>query len=212
MLAELRVNDVSLNELARRAGLAKSNVLRYFASREAILLEIYDEEYGRWLDALEREIARVGDIEGVAEAIARTAAARPILCELAAAAPGVLEQNLSGDVAIAYKRAATAHAVRLGDLVADRLGALPAGARLGLVAAVNLGIGGLWAVTCLSPGMLEAYARHPELDALRPQFEPSLREFVATVLTGLRHRTPRMAGSLDDYEGVLARLVAEDPR
>ncbi len=30
MLGELRVQELSLNELSRRVGLAKSNVLRYF--------------------------------------------------------------------------------------------------------------------------------------------------------------------------------------
>lgn len=35
MLTEMPVADLSLNELSRRVGLAKSNVLRYFESREA---------------------------------------------------------------------------------------------------------------------------------------------------------------------------------
>ena len=43
MLTESSVADVSLNELSRRVGLAKSNVLRYFHSREAILLELVSE-------------------------------------------------------------------------------------------------------------------------------------------------------------------------
>jgi AcrR family transcriptional regulator len=42
MLAEMPVAEVTLNELSRRAGLAKSNVLRYFESREAVLLELLD--------------------------------------------------------------------------------------------------------------------------------------------------------------------------
>lgn len=40
MLSEHSVSEVSLNELSRRVGLAKSNVLRYFESREAVLLEL----------------------------------------------------------------------------------------------------------------------------------------------------------------------------
>ena len=39
MLAEMPVAEITLNELSRRVGLAKSNVLRYFESREAVLLE-----------------------------------------------------------------------------------------------------------------------------------------------------------------------------
>ena len=44
MLDEMSVAEVSLNELSRRVGLAKSNVLRYFESREAVLLDLLDAE------------------------------------------------------------------------------------------------------------------------------------------------------------------------
>ena len=50
MLAEKNVADISLRELSDRVGLAKSNVLRYFDSREAIFLEVLDEEFQAWLD------------------------------------------------------------------------------------------------------------------------------------------------------------------
>jgi AcrR family transcriptional regulator len=42
MLTEMPVAQITLNELSRRVGLAKSNVLRYFESREAVLLELLD--------------------------------------------------------------------------------------------------------------------------------------------------------------------------
>ena len=62
MLAEKNVGDISLRELSDRVGLAKSNVLRYFDSREAIFLEVLDEEFEAWLadidDRLERPRAR----------------------------------------------------------------------------------------------------------------------------------------------------------
>src|SRR6202034_4430038 len=53
MLAVMPVAQVSLNELSRRAGLAKSNVLRYFESREAVLLELLDSACQEWLMQLE---------------------------------------------------------------------------------------------------------------------------------------------------------------
>src|SRR5919202_5097647 len=49
MLNEMPVSDLSLNELSRRVGLAKSNVLRYFDSREAVLLELLDSLTREWL-------------------------------------------------------------------------------------------------------------------------------------------------------------------
>src|SRR5579859_5708314 len=69
MLAEMAVSEVTLNELSRRAGLAKSNVLRYFESREAVLLELLDSAWQDWLVQLGQ------DLKGAAEPGA-TAAAR----------------------------------------------------------------------------------------------------------------------------------------
>ena len=57
MLAEMPVAGVTLNELSRRAGLAKSNVLRYFESREAVLLELLDAAWRDWLAQLDAELA-----------------------------------------------------------------------------------------------------------------------------------------------------------
>ena len=50
MLTEKGVGQISLRELSDRVGLAKSNVLRYFDSREAIFLELLDEECLSWLE------------------------------------------------------------------------------------------------------------------------------------------------------------------
>src|SRR3954449_3685380 len=57
MLDEMPVADVSLNELSRRVGLAKSNVLRYFESRDAGLLQVLDDCLGTWLAELADELA-----------------------------------------------------------------------------------------------------------------------------------------------------------
>src|SRR6266567_60446 len=57
MLESMPAAEVSLNELSRRACLAKSNVLRYFESREAILLELLDRAMKRWLSELAGQLA-----------------------------------------------------------------------------------------------------------------------------------------------------------
>src|SRR3978361_234799 len=57
MLTEMPVADLSLNELSRRVGLAKSNVLRYFESREAVLLELLHAASQEWLPPMQSEPA-----------------------------------------------------------------------------------------------------------------------------------------------------------
>src|SRR2546421_13066804 len=61
MVAEMPVAELSLNELSRRVGLAKSNVLRYFESREAVLLELLDNAWRDWLARATAALPPPGD-------------------------------------------------------------------------------------------------------------------------------------------------------
>ncbi len=188
MLVSARVAELSLNELAREVGLAKSNVLRYFESREAVLLELYDREYRAWLDALEVELGSAADSGTIADVISRTAASRPVFCDLCSSAAGILEHNVSASVAADYKRSAVANAERLAELVLPRIGAYSFEAGIIFVGGVNLMIGGVWANSQPSPGMAAAYEANPELRAMRLDLRLALRELVVTLLIGLQNR------------------------
>jgi AcrR family transcriptional regulator len=132
MLAEKNLADISLRELSDRIGLAKSNVLRYFDSREAIFLEILDEEFDGWLVDLEGRLgkprarkANYANEIRVATAIADSLTERQSLCELAASMAVVLERNISYDFARDFKARAMARIAELAQLVATQLPWLP---------------------------------------------------------------------------------------
>jgi AcrR family transcriptional regulator len=132
MLAEKNVGDISLRELSDRVGLAKSNVLRYFDSREAIFLEVLDEEFEAWLadidDRLERPRPRkpgyANEIR-VATVIADAVVARPLLCELLGSMAAVLERNISHEFARDFKARAMQRIAALAQLVNRHLPWLP---------------------------------------------------------------------------------------
>jgi AcrR family transcriptional regulator len=134
MLTEKGVAEISLRELSGQVGLAKSNVLRYFDSREAVFLEILDEECGAWLDELEDLLGRPrgrkpkhhNEIR-VATTIADSLVARPLLCELIGSMAGELERNISADFAKDFKARATERTLALSELVARHLPWLPPG-------------------------------------------------------------------------------------
>ncbi|MGF1468073.1 MAG: TetR/AcrR family transcriptional regulator [Sandaracinaceae bacterium] len=93
---------LSLNELARRAGMAKSNVYRYFESREAVLLALLADQAAAWGRQVVEGLARMDTGEAVDARLARmaallagTAARRPLLCHLLSVLPSVLEHNVS---------------------------------------------------------------------------------------------------------------------
>lgn len=195
MLAEMPVAALSLNELSRRVGLAKSNVLRYFESREAVLLELLDAAWREWLVALEDALppgdtaVPVADrIEQVAAVLARTLVDRPMLCELGSASAGVLEHNVSAEVAARFKRAAFADTVELARLVravVPELGDAPAERFAGATVLVS---GSLWAYSRPSAAMLAAYEADPALAAMRLDFCDATRDLLATLLAGLLAR------------------------
>src|SRR6201996_9304522 len=65
MLVNEPTSEISLREISRRVGLATSNVLRYFDSREAIFLELLAQESATWLDALGHELEQLTPSAGV---------------------------------------------------------------------------------------------------------------------------------------------------
>ena len=197
MLAEMPVSAISLNELSRRVGLAKSNVLRYFESREAVLLELLDAAWREWLDALATELVvdaspPVADrVEHVAAVLARTLVGRPMLCELGSSSTAVLEHNVSAAVATRFKRAALADTDALAHLVGAVVPELgePAAQRFAGTAALM--VGSLWAATRPSPALRAAYEADPALAAMRLDFGDALRELLATMIAGLLARPAR---------------------
>lgn len=85
LLEEMPVGDISLRELSRRAGLSKTGVVRYFATTEAVFLELLDRAFSQWLKDLPAELAAAGPQPSplrVTDALARSLTARPLLCGL----------------------------------------------------------------------------------------------------------------------------------
>jgi AcrR family transcriptional regulator len=199
MLAEMPVAEVTLNELSRRVGLAKSNVLRYFESREAVLLELLDSAWQEWLAALETDLdggidataAPAGRGDQLAAALASSLAARPVLCDLLSAQAAVLERNVSTQVAAAYKRAALADVSRLGRLIHRHLDELGEPDAERLAAGAVLVAGALWAHAQPSAAVLAAYEADPALAVMRTDFTATLREVLEVLVAGLLARSSR---------------------
>ncbi|WNI14852.1 TetR/AcrR family transcriptional regulator [Actinacidiphila sp. ITFR-21] len=196
MLTEMPVAQLSLNELSRRVGLAKSNVLRYFESREAVLLDLLGDASRGWLTDLEAEFAAAVDTaagareraDTVAAVLASSLAARPVLCDLVSAQAAVLERNVSARIAAQYKQDAIANAMTLARLVDDRIPELGADDALRFAGATLMTTGAVWTHAQPSAGMLAAYEADPALASMRLDFTATLRQLLEIVLSGLLAR------------------------
>lgn len=195
MLDEMPVAEVSLNELSRRVGLAKSNVLRYFESREAVLLELLDTFLGEWLTELEGELA--AGIEGhaapevragqLAEILSRSLAARVVLCDLFGAQGGVLEHNVSVEVVKLHKRSSLARLATMSDLVRQHVPELGDGAQLFCLTSL-VSAGALSSYVPPPPSLLAAYADEPALGVLNLELRDALRIAFTSALLGVLPR------------------------
>lgn len=191
MLAELPPEEWSLRELSRRVGLSKSNVVRYFPTREAVFLAVLAVDLGAWLDDVERRLpgldrrrsvhTRCGQ---VATAIATSLGDHPRLCDLLAASSAVLERNIPVETAREFKTRALSHLERLASFVQavvpeldpDRAGRL-AGTVWALVA-------GAWPMSNPSPSVATVLAE-PEFASMCVDFVPDLARALTALLHGL---------------------------
>lgn len=196
MLGEMPVAQVSLNELSRRVGLAKSNVLRYFESREAVLLELLGTASQELLEHLDTTLPEAVDADApVAERADRLAAAmtdafaeRPVLCDLISAQAAVLERNVSTEVAAQYKRSSIAHVFALAQRVRTHVPELDERDAVRFVAAALMVVTAAWPHAHPSPAVLAVYESDPELAVLRLDFATVLRESLEVLLAGLLAR------------------------
>ncbi|MFF3376952.1 TetR family transcriptional regulator [Streptomyces sp. NPDC002680] len=197
MLVEMPVSAMSLNELSRRVGLAKSNVLRYFESREAVLLDLLDQSARDFLTEAGGQLRSLVDerdpldvrTEAVASGLAASFAARPMLCELLSAQAGVLEHNISVEVATRYKEGARDSLLGLAGLLRDLFPELDRprseqGANLIIVL-----ISGLWTHTHPAPAVRAVYDADPSFAFMDSTFADALHQALYVLLTGLLARS-----------------------
>jgi AcrR family transcriptional regulator len=191
MLDEVPVADVSLNELSRRVGLAKSNVLRYFDSREGVLLELLDGALAAWLaevagaldDGVDEHRTASERAERLAEVLARSLAARRVLCDLVGVQGAVLEHNVSVDAVVRHKRVALARLTGAADLLRRHLPELGDDAERVFFHIVVLA-GALAPYSSPPAGVLAAYELEPALAVLHLDLQESLRGAIRTLLLG----------------------------
>ncbi|MFD9679807.1 TetR/AcrR family transcriptional regulator [Rhodococcus sp. NPDC059969] len=193
MLGSRPVADISLRELSESVGLAKSNVLRYFDSREAILLEVLDENWVAWLDGLSESLTPAGDDSPfateihVASTVAESLVAQRLLCELMSVMAGVLERNISVDFARDFKKRATVNSGRFASLIHSQLPHLSEGDAAQFAKVTLVIVAGLWPTAEPAESMV-VVLNEMQAPPAAEMFATGLREGLINQLVGLSAR------------------------
>ena len=176
---------LSLNEVARRSGISKPNLYRYFESREHILLCLLVQEVDEVVSSFtELQGTRAVDIPLVATALTHAYLARPLLCQLLGMVASILEHNVSADAIVMSKVELRLHLLRATDAMRTALPWLSAEDARWASNNIALYVAGMWPAAHPSKAAAEVLAR-PELAGMKPHAAEDLERLIATLLIGL---------------------------
>jgi AcrR family transcriptional regulator len=186
LFGEGGLEAASLNAIARRAALAKSNLYRYFETKEGMFLELLLDDVGDWVVAVEYSLgAKVGsgDPAVVARGLVATLAERPRLAALLAELPRTLERNVSEHELAAFRHSLRIELARVQEAVHAAIPEVSPGESERLVRQMLALVAGLWPVA--RPSTAAARASEPPDSAVTGiDFEQELETALRTLLRG----------------------------
>jgi TetR/AcrR family transcriptional regulator len=182
-------HGAGLNAIAAKAGFTKSNVYRYFESREDVLLNLFRVELRAFVDAFEVRAASCAkdDLDALAAAAADQFIAQPRFCALLSILNITLEQNVSEAAVISLKRTAAELNLRLAAALASRLSNASIEDCAWATAMTATLVAGIWPSANPSPVAARVVAM-PEFAHLKPRMDRDLARAVRALLLSVTTR------------------------
>lgn len=181
--------DVSMNDIANGAALAKGTLYLYFDTKEELFLELVSEGMQAWFNEV-RELPEdtTQRTEDLAAAIASTLSNRPTLIRLLALLHILLEQNTCAPSLKLFKQ----RLLRLTTETAayfERILQLPLGEGFRAVLWMHAIVVGLAQMTSPSPALVKVLVDNPALAAFHLDFRSELERSLIALFSGVRLTT-----------------------
>ncbi|MFD4256939.1 TetR/AcrR family transcriptional regulator [Streptomyces sp. NPDC058534] len=180
-----KMGRVSLGGIAAAVGLSKSNVLRYFGTREEIDLHLTMREGTDWAAAAGTALREARGFSAAAAALADAYADRPLYCDLTTHAETMLEHNASVEALRVHKLWAIDTYFTVGQRIAAACPQLTVRDGTSLVMAASAFVTKLFPLTRPPEALRELYDREPEIARVFPLFRPTLQRMIAATAAGL---------------------------
>jgi len=176
--------EVSIDDVARGAGLAKGTVYLYFKTKETLFLELCADAFRGWFDALEIEFPkRSAKPEALASVIASTLRDRPFLRRLIALLHSVFEENVEDEALRDFKLQMLELLSRPAARIEEALG-LKSGHGLRIMLWTHALMVGLAQMTSREESSLRLIKKYPELQILHLNFSEDFEMALAAMLAG----------------------------
>lgn len=176
---------ITVENLARQAGLAKGTVYLYFRTREEVLLQVHLERLHGLFDELE-DALRVPRVDAAYHAVRATLHylnAHPEFLPLATNCRGMLEANTSAQAALEFKLALGARLSAIGARIEQIYPSLARGDGMALLMSSYALMIGLWQITD-PPACLREAMQRPELSMFRIDFDRQLAAALLALWAG----------------------------
>lgn len=175
-----------LNAIAARAGFTKSNVYRYFESREEVLLSLFLTEMEQLVPAFAAAIAAApeNDLDALARAVTQQFVSRPRFGQLTSILSSTLEANVSEETIIMVKRSMGAMAAEMAVALRVRLPKASVEDALWAVTMIGSLVSGMWPAAHPAPAAERVLSR-PEFAPLRLDIARDLPRAVRAILASI---------------------------
>ena len=187
LFADADFDAVTIARVAELAGVAKGTAYIYFATKEALFLELVRAELTVWLDELVRKMQglRAPDpADAVPAAMARSMVARPALCRLLILLHTVIEPKIDAVSALDFKLFLRDLLTRASAEIANQLPGMRTEQAQTLVLQMHALVISIAQLSNPPPVIAQVMADNPELQVMRIDFESFLRSTLATLVRG----------------------------
>jgi AcrR family transcriptional regulator len=180
------VRFVTIAAVTERAGLHRTGVRRYYASKEELLLELAERGWGQWRDAVAAAVRGRSALEPdqVAMVLTETISALSIFCDLL----GHVTMSLEGDVDVERARRFKTNAFAADAAIVDSLAGasgMTADQLQNLVTAAISLAAALWQAAHPTATLATLYEEVPQWGHVALDFQPQLGRLLRATATGL---------------------------
>ncbi|MEU7337887.1 TetR family transcriptional regulator [Streptomyces sp. NPDC007074] len=185
------VRFITMQAVTERAGLHRTGVRRYYASREELLLELTERGWEQWRGAIADAVARRTELQpaDVADMVADTITGLPVFCDLLTHVPLTLEGDVDMERARQYKTRSFVAYDAIVDLLDVTSAMSPDQLRVLIAATLALASNG-WQVSHPTPTLAALYEQVPEWGHVAFDFTPRLKQQLTALAIGLYSVVP----------------------
>jgi TetR/AcrR family transcriptional regulator len=190
LFSKERYEDISFNSIAAKAGFTKSNVYRYFSSREEIFLLIYSELIADWSRSMVRyyqSLEKGVNIESFAQGLVKITTGHKQFLDLTPLIFTSLEQNSSPEQLLSFKEL-TSSVIAEHTTALQRLFPQMTFDDVYLFLRIFQAVASSFWATANPNQELKKIYRKPEFKIIKPDFEKELKTAVSVLLSGLLNK------------------------